>query len=638
MSFQGLISASDCGTSANPLAQVLKHTEGDRSLQQDRVAGPSGSRLYQLPTAANPVAANEQDLAHARQFFEAKAQEHGFGPGFSMHHAHDMAKLDARPDLQEAWAKEQSLRSFEGPAAQHAAWASEFRAASQHSAQGPSMQGNGSSGMQVQPRASYMPSMNMYGSSMPSGMYGMGMQQYGYNPGMQMADQGKGKGKSREADFEAAFAQIAESFTSAQAESSKEAEDQLSNLEEALKNASLDSKEGDSQASDFKAVWEDLQKSELPPKEDELAKWESEFTQLMNAQRDELDYGDSMQNAWESGIGDFQEGTSNDRPLQFDPEGVPQLGEYVFEKTNPYSQSPSRSLLGDAKALLEQNGSLSEAALMLEAAIQQGDLGEGGYEAWVLLGETRNMDEREDAGMKALLQGVRLAEEAGAPGAGMMSLAISFTNESFDRGSHAMLLRWLRARHPSFPVSEETIAAMATNSAWDTHGRVTEIFLNLARQQHSEGVLDADVQIGLGVLFYTNGEYEHAKDCFEAALSVRPKDYLLWNRLGSSLSNGNKPEEALGAYREALQLRPTYTRAIYNVGVACLNIGADKEAAEHFLSAISLQEATNGDTSDQLWFTLRRAFLSMQRNDLAEMAKPEAKTNLDAFRHEGFEF
>jgi len=57
---------------------------------------------------------------------------------------------------------------------------------------------------------------------------------------------------------------------------------------------------------------------------------------------------------------------------------------------------------------------------MLEAAIQQGELGEGGYEAWILLGETRNMDEREEAGMKALMQGVKRAEEAGAPGAGML--------------------------------------------------------------------------------------------------------------------------------------------------------------------------------------------------------------------------
>lgn len=42
-----------------------------------------------------------------------------------------------------------------------------------------------------------------------------------------------------------------------------------------------------------------------------------------------------------------------------------------------------------------------------------------------------------------------------------------------------------------------------------------------------------------------------------------------------------------------------------------LNIGAYKEAAEHFLSALNLQESTSGDTSDQLWFTLRRVLLSM---------------------------
>ena len=91
------------------------------------------------------------------------------------------------------------------------------------------------------------------------------------------------------------------------------------------------------------------------------------------------------------------------------------------EKDNKYlDSSHSKSSLQEAKDLLARNGSLSEAALLLEAAIQHGDLGEGGYEAWILLGETRSMDERDDAAMRALMEGVKRAEAAGAAGAGML--------------------------------------------------------------------------------------------------------------------------------------------------------------------------------------------------------------------------
>ncbi|ESK96620.1 peroxisome targeting signal receptor [Moniliophthora roreri MCA 2997] len=450
----------------------------------------------------------------------------------------------------------------------------------------------------------------------------------------------KGKGKSREADFEAAFDQYAASLTPTEKEQSHivELKNDVSAIEEALKSASLGEGElGDS----FKKVWDHLQKSDAPPPKEDLAKWEAEFNQLMGAQRDELDYdyGSVMQEAWGNSHRE-SEAALGDEALKFGDDGLPILEPYTFEVDNKFMDpsTSSGSMLAQAKALLEQNGSLSEAALLLEAAIQKGDLGEGGYEAWILLGETRNMDEREELGMRALAEGVQRAEAAGAQGAGMMSLAISYTNESFDRASHVMLLGWLRARYPDLHVPEETIQAMSKNSAWDTHNRITDLYLTLARQQHSQGVVDADVQIGLGVLFYTNGEFDRAKDCFETALSVRPHDYLLWNRLGSSLSNGSKPEEALGAYKEALQLRPTYTRAIYNVGVACLNIGADKEAAEHFLSALALQQSTSGETSDQLWFTLRRALLMMGRLDLADQAKREAKSSLELFRAEGFDF
>lgn len=151
---------------------------------------------------------------------------------------------------------------------------------------------------------------------------------------------------------------------------------------------------------------------------------------------------------------------------------------------------------------------------------------------------------------------------------GLQSLAISYTNEAYERASHTMLLHWLRAAHPDAEIPQTAWTSLQ-DSSWYAHQQVTQAFLDYARVQHSKGIVDADLQAGLGVLFYTSNQFDRAKDCFEAALSVRPTDYQLWNRLGSSLSNGNNHEESLGAYREALNLRPTYVRAISNVAVAC---------------------------------------------------------------------
>jgi len=377
-------------------------------------------------------------------------------------------------------------------------------------------------------------------------------------------------------------------------------------------------------------VWGQLRNSELPPPEEDMAKWEAEFHQLMQSGRD--DYGEDLESAWKNGLGDLDD-LGGPEPIKYDDDGIPQLDPYKFELSNPYMVDPAGHL-ARAKQLINENGSLTDIALLLEAAIQHDELGEGGYEAWILLGETRSMDEREEAGMRALTEGVRRSGEAGNNDIGMISLAISYTNESYDRASHATLVRWLIARYPD--LVPENLKGSLPTSPWASHDRATEVFLAVARQQHARGQMDPDLQIGLGVLFYTNGEFDKAKDCFESALAVRPKDYLLWNRLGSCLSNGSKPEEALTVYREALQLRPTYTRAIYNVGVACLNIGAYKEAAEHFLSGLAMQESSGGGKSEQLWQTLRKCFVAMERNDLAELAK--AGQGLDIFRKEGFEF
>ncbi|KAF9812546.1 hypothetical protein IEO21_06136 [Rhodonia placenta] len=626
MSLQGLISGSECAVPFNPLSQVLKHTEGDRSLQQDRIAGPSSSRLHHLPSTSN-TPGTERDVALARQFFDGHTQMSSPGPAFVANHlppqlmrSVDIAARSA-PDLSGAWAEANDRAMFhrqlgrsDTASSSAAGWTAEFSRISSTTVSGSAQETNFSTG--AYNGMGYGPMMHGSGFSAMS---------------VPMLSVDKGKGKGKEIDFDAAFAEAFASLSAEKAESGR-----IVDVTDEQVEGSADPVEYGT--TDFQMVWDKLQKSGLPPPQEDVAKWESQFNQLMSSHREEdtLDYGDSMQRSWEDGMG-LYDSQRNERPVGFTEDGLPLLGPYEFEKENRHMDpsTSSQSHLRAAKELLEQNGSLSEAALLLEAAIQQGDLGTGGYEAWILLGETRSMDEREEAAMRALTEGIKRAEDAGAAGEGMLSLAIAYTNETYERASHTMLLRWLSARFPTFDIPGEAWESLS-QSGWHSHERVTEVFLNLAREQYSRGEMDPDVQIALGVLFYTNSEYDRAKDCFEASLAVRPKDYLLWNRMGSCLSNGNKPEEALGAYREALQLRPTYTRAIYNVAVACLNIGAHKEAAEHLLSALAMQDLSGGAKSDQLWQTLRRVLLAMNRSDLAEMAK--STTDVEVFRKEGFDF
>jgi peroxin-5 len=80
-------------------------------------------------------------------------------------------------------------------------------------------------------------------------------------------------------------------------------------------------------------VWDQLQKSDLPPPEEDVVKWEAEFNQMMNDQRNmDFDY-DTL------GAGQWEDLGSSLQPVAFGPDGIPLLGDYEFGSSLPFYMS-----------------------------------------------------------------------------------------------------------------------------------------------------------------------------------------------------------------------------------------------------------------------------------------------------------
>lgn len=300
--------------------------------------------------------------------------------------------------------------------------------------------------------------------------------------------------------------------------------------------------------------------------------------------------------------------------------------------------------------ILKQGGKLSDAIQCFESAVEQD---QNHTDAWIQLGLCQIKNENEWQGITALenvmnKENVGLFKDYNDKYVDVMiELATCYINVGMDLMAFKLFDGWINTNYDKWVhdynrYEENKMFDLETDDYEEEKSinkKLMEKF-SFVSKKNPLVLKDKSYQLITGLLSYCLDDYDTNVMSFRRALELDPSDEVLWNRLGATLANHGKYEDAVHAYKEALRIKPSFVRARYNLGISLMNIGWFKESVECFLSCNKLQTG-EGETVDlkksgNILDGLSSVFVSMNRVDLLEKlnAYKDGKVSIEVFNKE----
>eukprot|EP01117_Protostelium_nocturnum_P010862 TRINITY_DN3918_c0_g1_i3.p1 TRINITY_DN3918_c0_g1~~TRINITY_DN3918_c0_g1_i3.p1 ORF type:complete len:654 (+),score=228.69 TRINITY_DN3918_c0_g1_i3:135-2096(+) len=309
------------------------------------------------------------------------------------------------------------------------------------------------------------------------------------------------------------------------------------------------------QGTNFMKMMRGLAKGELELKDNQVVEtnkdteeWANEFQKefpILNQNFGDDDWADQFENEYaphHEWLEEFESNLDEESDREWIRQFSSQASSATVVKDYKFSDADQNPYIGMANPFqkgieLFDDGKISDSILAFEAELHENPENSS---CWEKLGIAHAENDKDTQAIAALNKAVDMNPDNLSA---KMALAVSYTNDLYRDHALDTLRNWME-RNPEYSrISSRAPPSERNLTFSERHSILADMFMEAARQRMDDP--DSEVQVALGLLFNLSMDYDKAVDCFKTAVGINSQDYQLWNKLGATLANSSRSEEAV---------------------------------------------------------------------------------------------